>query len=74
MQSVQVGMNNVAQTTSGHRRRDHVRTEELLRRAGFPSLKGLVTMAVAMEAWKAFYSSNGGNGSRNPIGKLIFNS
>jgi hypothetical protein len=27
-----------------------------------------------MEVWKAFHSSDGGNGSRNRIGKLIFDS
>jgi hypothetical protein len=71
-QSVQVGINNVARTTYGHRRRDHVKTEDLLQRAGFPSLNNIVTKAVAMEAWKAFHSSNGSGGRRNPIGQIIF--
>jgi hypothetical protein len=71
-QLVQVGINNVAQTTSGHRRWDRVKTEELLQRAGFPSLNSIVTNAVVMEAWKTFHSSNSDGGCSYPISQIIF--
>jgi hypothetical protein len=69
---VQVGIKDVARMTTGNRCCDHVKTDELLRRAGFPSFNGLVVKAVAMEAWKAFHSSDGGGGSRNLLGSAIF--
>jgi hypothetical protein len=34
----------------------------------------LVTSAVALEAWKAFHSSDGEDGTRNPIGSHVFDS
>ena len=47
-------------------------TKDLLRRAGLPSLNELVVKAVAMEAWKANMSKDGGKAKRNPIGQLVF--
>jgi hypothetical protein len=34
----------------------------------------MVTAAVGMEAWKAFKSSDGTDGSKNPVGSIVFGS
>ncbi len=36
------------------------------------SINAMAVEATAMEAWKAFVSSDGGAGERNPVGVLIF--
>eukprot|EP00095_Tigriopus_kingsejongensis_P004280 maker-scaffold555_size137745-snap-gene-0.25 protein:Tk04280 transcript:maker-scaffold555_size137745-snap-gene-0.25-mRNA-1 annotation:"e3 ubiquitin-protein ligase mdm2 isoform x1" len=71
-QSVQVAINDVARTITGKTRKDHIRTQDLLRQAGLPSINELAVRSIALEAWKAFGSTDGSNGSRNPIGNIVF--
>jgi hypothetical protein len=70
--SVQVAVNNVARTVTGGRRKDHVTVETLLERAKLPSVNRMVVKATALEAWSAFVSKGGGDGSRNAIGQMMF--
>ena len=69
---VQVALNDVARTILGKKRDDHIEASILLHRAGIPSYNNLIVRAMAMEAWKAFHSDDGGSGDRNLVGKLIF--
>eukprot|EP00095_Tigriopus_kingsejongensis_P006181 maker-scaffold191_size271209-snap-gene-1.29 protein:Tk06181 transcript:maker-scaffold191_size271209-snap-gene-1.29-mRNA-1 annotation:"hypothetical protein DAPPUDRAFT_192258" len=41
-------------------------------RAGLSSLNELTVHAVAMETWRAFYSQDGPDGSRNALGQVLF--
>jgi hypothetical protein len=70
--AVQVALNDVARSITGNKRKDHVRIPDLLAKAGIPSLNSVAVRAVAMEAWKAHQSSDGPDGSRNPVGNLLF--
>eukprot|EP00095_Tigriopus_kingsejongensis_P000431 maker-scaffold171_size289870-snap-gene-1.37 protein:Tk00431 transcript:maker-scaffold171_size289870-snap-gene-1.37-mRNA-1 annotation:"hypothetical protein CAPTEDRAFT_193384" len=67
-----VALNDVARSITGAKRQDHVRIPDLLAKAGIPSLNSIAVRAVAMEAWKAYHSCDGPNGTRNPIGNLLF--
>jgi hypothetical protein len=66
------GLNDVARTLTGAYRMDHVRVRDLLTLARIPSVNEMVVTAVAMEAWQAFASTDGGDGKRNPVGAMIF--
>jgi hypothetical protein len=70
--AVQVAINDVARSITGKSRRDHLPVSNLLDLAKIPSVNAMVVSAVAFEAWKAHRSSDGGNGSRNPIGAHVF--
>jgi hypothetical protein len=70
--SVQVAINNLARSVVGHRREDHIPIEDLLEAAKFMSLIQLVFQATAMAAWNAHVSNDGVDGSRNPVGDLMF--
>jgi hypothetical protein len=70
--SVQTAVNDVARTITQHNRENHVTEEDLLTEAKLPTVNYLVTTAVSMEAWAAFHSSNGNNGSRILLGENIF--
>ena len=70
--AVQVAINDVARTLTGVKRSDHIPVKDLLNKAGLPSVNRLVVKAVAMEAWKAYASTDGGGGSRKPIGSMMF--
>ena len=70
---IQVALNDVARTLTGHRRSDHVPIPSLLQAAGLQSLNAVAVKSTAVETWKAFHSSDGPNGSRNPLGNVIFN-
>ena len=69
---VQVAINDVARTILGKKREDHIKLPLLLHRAGLPSYNNMIIRAMAMEAWKAFHSDDGGCGGRNLVGKLVF--
>jgi hypothetical protein len=69
---IQVACNDVARTVMGRRRGDHVHVEELLERARLPSINAMVVKSVGMEVWSSFHSNDGGNGSRNPVGAMVF--
>jgi hypothetical protein len=70
--SLQVAFNDVARTLAGNNRTDHVRVQDLLTLARIPSVNEMVVTAVAMDAWQAFVSSDGGDSRRNPVGAMIF--
>jgi hypothetical protein len=70
--AAQVALNDVARTITGTSRRAHVPIADLLEAAKIPSINNLVTASVAVEAWKAYRSCDGENGTRNPIGSHVF--
>jgi hypothetical protein len=72
--AVQKAVNDVARTITGASRKEHISIENLLDVAKMQSINAMVTAAVAMEAWKAFKSSNGTDGSRNPVSSIVFGS
>ena len=49
----QVALNDLARVLLGAQRSDHIRTSELLNRAGIPSLNEIVIRQSAIAAWKA---------------------
>jgi hypothetical protein len=69
---IQVAYNRVARSIAGVKIRDRVSVPYLLKRAGIPSVNGMVGNAVAMETWNCRYSSDGENGAKNFVGALIF--
>jgi hypothetical protein len=71
---VQVAVNNVARSVVGCRREDHVTIGDLLEAAKYLSLNQQVVRATAMSAWSAFTSSDGSNGTRNPVSTKMFGS
>jgi hypothetical protein len=70
--AVQVAVNDVARTLTGTRRTDHKRVVDLLHQARLPSVNELAVVATATETWRAFHSTDGGQGLRNPLGQLMF--
>jgi hypothetical protein len=70
---LQVSINDVARSVVGTKRMDHIRVGELLQRAQLPSYNQMAVKAIAMETWNAAISKDGPNGSRNIVGKLIYN-
>jgi hypothetical protein len=70
--TVQIAVNDVARTLTGTRRTDHKRVAELLHQARLPTVNELVVVATATETWRAFHSTDGGQGRRNPLGQLMF--
>jgi hypothetical protein len=67
-----VALNDVAQSITGARRRDHVRIEDLLAQAGLESANRMVVKAIAAETWGYFYSDHGRNRAWNHVGRLLF--
>ena len=72
--NIQVALNDVARTLTGQKRSDQVPISSLLQSAGLQSLNAIAVNAVAVEAWKAYHSSDGPNAARNPLGNAIFSS
>jgi hypothetical protein len=72
--STQTAINDVARSLTGNRRADHVPIDDLLSKAAFTSYNELVVKATAMETWKAYWSTDGPDGSRNPLGLIMFGS
>eukprot|EP00095_Tigriopus_kingsejongensis_P003901 snap_masked-scaffold296_size217904-processed-gene-1.3 protein:Tk03901 transcript:snap_masked-scaffold296_size217904-processed-gene-1.3-mRNA-1 annotation:"retinoid x" len=70
--AVQVASTELARTITGKSRQDHVQMADLLHLAGLPSFNELSVRASVMETWKAFRSSDGKSGGRNPLGQIIF--
>eukprot|EP00095_Tigriopus_kingsejongensis_P010942 maker-scaffold234_size243041-snap-gene-1.27 protein:Tk10942 transcript:maker-scaffold234_size243041-snap-gene-1.27-mRNA-1 annotation:"hypothetical protein TcasGA2_TC003735" len=70
--ATQVAINDVARTITGKSRKEHLRIPDLLHLAKIPSVNELAIKAIVLETWKALHSSDGKNGSRNPIGQIIF--
>jgi hypothetical protein len=71
-QQIQVAYNRVARSITGVRIRDRVSVPDLLERAGIPSMSAMVINAVATETWNCKHSSDGGNGAKNFVGAVIF--
>eukprot|EP00095_Tigriopus_kingsejongensis_P010320 maker-scaffold187_size272365-snap-gene-1.28 protein:Tk10320 transcript:maker-scaffold187_size272365-snap-gene-1.28-mRNA-1 annotation:"ubiquitin carboxyl-terminal hydrolase 38-like" len=51
---------------------DYVRITPDLHLVGLSSMNELAVRAMAIETWKAFHSSDGTIGGRNPIGQIVF--
>jgi hypothetical protein len=71
---VQVAVNDVALSVVGHKREDHIAIVDLLEAAKYLSLNQQVVRAMAISAWTAYTSSEGINGTRNPVGSEMFGS
>jgi hypothetical protein len=71
-QQIQVAYNRVTRSITGIRIRDRVTIPELLERAGIPSINWMVISATATETWNCRHSSDGGNGAKNFVGAVIF--
>jgi hypothetical protein len=71
-QQIQVAYNPVARLITGIRIRDRVKIPELLERAGILSINGMVINAIATETWNCRHCSDGGNGAKNLLGDVIF--
>jgi hypothetical protein len=71
---VQVAVNDVARSVVGHRREGHITIVDLLEAAKYLSLNQQVVRATAMSAWSSYSSSNGLNGTQNPVGSWMFGS
>ena len=71
--AIQVALNDVARSVSGSARRDHLKIPDLLAKASIPSYNAISVRAITIEAWKASTSTDGPNGTQNPLGKLLFN-
>jgi hypothetical protein len=70
-QQIQVAYNRVARSITGVKIRDRVSVPDHLERAGIPSMN-VVINAVATKTWNCKHSSNGGNGAKNFVGAVIF--
>jgi hypothetical protein len=69
---IQVALNNVARSITGTRRRDHVKIEDLLAKAGLESANQMVVKAIAAETWGCFHSDDRRNGAQNHVSRLLF--
>jgi hypothetical protein len=69
---IQVACNDVARTVTCGRQSDHFHVKELLERARLPSVNAIVMKSMVMEVWSSFNSNDGGNGSRNLVGAMVF--
>ena len=70
--SIQVAMNNLARSITGSARTDHVKIPDLLSKACIPSYNAVAVRSIALETWKASKSNDGPNGTRNPLGRVLF--
>ena len=71
---MQVAINKVARIVMNVRIADKVPVETLLNKVGLPSYNRAIVRAIAMEAWKAWDSEDGGHGDRNTMGRRLFGS
>jgi hypothetical protein len=67
-----VAYNRVARSITGVRIRDRVSVPDLLERGEIPSMNAMIINAVATETWNCKHSSDSGNGARNFVGAVIF--
>jgi hypothetical protein len=74
LESLQVAVNGVARSVVDCKRDDHTRVRSLLNSAGFLSVNQIVMKSIAITAWSAFMSSDGKASTRNPVGRLLFDS
>ena len=72
IRAIQIATNDVARSLTGAKRKDHIPVAALLRAARIESYNAKVIKATAIEAWKAFHSHDGPEGSRNPAGQACF--
>ena len=70
----QRAINATARVVIGARLADRVPTSELMHKAKLTSYNRLAVRAIALEAWKALNSSDGPDGGRNPVGRLLSSS
>jgi hypothetical protein len=74
LESLQVALNDVTRSVNRCKREDHVAVKTLLDSARYLSVNQLVVKSTSMVAWSAFVSSDGKDGTRNPGGRLLFDS
>jgi hypothetical protein len=74
LESLQVAVNDVARSVVSCKRGDHTMVRSLLDSAGYLSVNQLMVKSTAMAAWGAFMSGDGETGTRNPVGRLLFDS
>jgi hypothetical protein len=74
LKSLQVAVNDVARSVICCKRDNHVTIKTLLDSARYLSVNQLVGKSTAMAAWSAFVSSDGKDITRNPVGRLLFDS
>jgi hypothetical protein len=72
MASLQVALNDLARTITGGNRNDRTKVVTLLGRAKLSLVNQMVVSAIGMEAWKAYWSTDGGDGHRNPVGAMLY--
>jgi hypothetical protein len=72
MASLQVALNNVARTITGDNRNNRTKLVTLLERAKLLSVNKMVVSAIGMEAWKAYWSTDGGKGHKNQVGAILY--
>jgi hypothetical protein len=69
---IQVAFNDVAQSITGARRRDHVTIKDLLDLASIESANRMVVKAIAAQTWSCYHSDDGKDGARNHVGRILF--
>jgi hypothetical protein len=74
LESLQVAVNNVARTVVSFRREDQVTIKDLLDSARYLSVNQHVVKSTAMAALSAYVSNAGKAGTRNPVGRFLFDS
>jgi hypothetical protein len=74
LDSLQDAVNYLARSFVGCKRDNHITLRSLLDSARYLSINQLVVKSTPMAAWSAFMSSDGEDGTRNPVGRLLFNS
>jgi hypothetical protein len=62
MAALQVTLNDMARTITGGNRKDRTKVVTLLESAKLSSGNEMVVSAIGMEAWKAYWSRDGGDG------------
>jgi hypothetical protein len=70
--SLQVALNDVARTITGCNRNNRTKEVILLERAKLSLFNHLVLSAIGMDVWKAYWSRDGGDGCRNPVGAMLY--
>jgi hypothetical protein len=71
--ATQIALNDVARSVTGAKRTDLVNTTDLLSKARMTPLNRLAAASAGIKAWKAFRSTDGPDGRRNPLGHALFN-
>ena len=71
LQSLQTGINDIARSLLGISRADRIPVEQLLAESNMPVLNRVVIKSIMCETWKCLRSSDGPDGSMNPLGMIV---